>query len=80
MLKIEHHETESGRAYGEPMAELWIELPGGDRMYFSDIVFSERESKAGRQQQIEEAKARIVAGLTALMSANQKFQTSSARV
>lgn len=70
-MDIRHKKSSSGRAYDAPICELWIDLPGGARLSFADIEFSEWDTDAENDLQIAEAKARIISGLRALMSASQ---------
>lgn len=70
-VNIQHKKTESGRAYGEPICELWIDLPSGERLFFSDVGLSEWNTDAQNDEWITETKSRIIAGLRELMSVHQ---------
>ncbi len=70
-MDISHKKTSSGRAYDQPICELWIELPSGQKLFFSDVELSEWNTDAEDDDCIEQAKSRIVASLRELMSARQ---------
>lgn len=70
-MNIQHKKTENGLAYGAPICELWIDLPSGEKLFFSDVLLSEWNSDAENDKWIEDAKTRIIAGLRELMSAHQ---------
>ena len=55
-MKIEHKFTTSSRAYDEEIAELWIDLPNGKKLYFSDIEFSWIENDDTRKKRVNQAK------------------------
>lgn len=65
-MKIEHKFTTSSRAYDEEIAELWIDLPNGEKLYFSDIEFSWIENDDTREKRVNQAKERILEQLKLL--------------
>lgn len=70
-MDIQHKMTSSGRAYDAPICELWIDLPSGGKLYFSDVELSEWNTDVQNNEWVKEAKARIVSGLHELMSTSQ---------
>jgi hypothetical protein len=66
MLEIKHNRISNTRSYDSEIAELWIDLPNGERLYFSDIEIFEYSSEEEIAQQIQHAKQRIIDGLKML--------------
>ena len=65
-MKIEHKFTTSSRSYDDEIAELWIDLPNGENLYFSDIEFCWSDDEDEMNKRVNEAKERILEQLKLL--------------
>jgi hypothetical protein len=65
-MKIDHKITKNRRAYGDEIAELWIDLPNGEKLYFSEVEFYWSDDEDEMNKCINEAKERILEQLNLL--------------
>lgn len=65
-MKIEHKFKRSSRSYDDDIAELWIDLPNGEKLYFSDIGFCWSDDEDEMNKRVNEVKERILEQLKLL--------------
>lgn len=65
-MKIEHKFKRSSRSYDDEIAELWIDLPNGEKLYFSEVEFYWSDDEDEMNKRLNEAKERILEQLKLL--------------
>lgn len=68
MFDIQHENTSNDVAYDAPIAQIWINLPSGAKLFFADVEYCEYDNDTKRAAAVEKVKDDIKKMLAEIQS------------